>query len=258
MNKAIKVVLVDGRELVRQGLRHMLEPEGDMTVVGDYASAEEALVQMARLRSDIVLMGNQMPGMSWIEATRSLKRSGPSSGAEVIILAESVDYRVEALEGGAASYLLKDITRTELVQAIRQVYRDRCSLKECDDLVEGAIELVVPPPADAAGLLRFMCQLAEILHEDFASIICTVGSWDRGTVVTIRPQPTTVVSLPIRLANLPEVEKVEEESLAGGIFPSFPKKLWFLPKLGISPGKRIRVTLKETSTTREELVSLSV
>jgi len=121
----------------------MLESEEDVQVVGDYASAEEALFEMIRLRCDIVLLGTQMPGMNWIEATRNLKRNKTSSSADVIILAESGHYRAEALKARAASYLLKDITRVELAQTIRQVYRNRQSLKECDGLVEEKVTEVV-------------------------------------------------------------------------------------------------------------------
>ncbi len=256
MNNAIRIVIVDSRELVRHGLRHMLETEEDMQVVGDYTSAEEALVQMVRLRQDIVLMGTQMPRMNVIEATRSLKRSVPNQDGDVIILAESADYQVDALAAGAASCLLKDITRAELTQAIRQVYRNRHSVEEFASLMEEVVELVIPPPANAVWLLRFMCHMGEILHDDFASIICTVGSWDRDTVITIQPQPTTSASLPILLANIPEVEKVEEESLARGIFSSFPRKLGLLPMLGINLSKRIHITLKEPDMTRQELANV--
>jgi len=229
----------------------MLEAEEDMKVVGDYASAEEALFEMIRLRCDIVIMGAWMPGINWLEATRSLKGNKIYFDVDVIILAESELYRAEAMEAGVAGYFLKDITCTELAQAIRQVYRNSHSLKESDDLIEEAVELVIPPPANAACLLRFMHQLAEILHDGFASIICTVGSWDRGTVITIQPYGTTHSSLIVALANIAEVEKVEEEPLAKGAFPHFAKKFSLLPSLGINPSTRIRVTLKESVTAKQ-------
>jgi len=255
MNKVIRIVLVDGRELVRYGLRHMLESEEDMKIVGDYASAEEALFEMIRLHTKIIIMGTWAPGMNWLEATRSLKRNSLYSGIDVIILAESGHYRAEAMEAGATSYLLKDTTRTELTQAIRQVYRDKHSSKECADLVEDAVELVIPPSANAACLLRFMYQLAEILHDGFNSIICTVGSWNRGTVITIRPYSTTNSSLIIALANMAEVDKVEEEPLTRSTSSSLPKKFRLSPRLGINPSQRLRITLKEPDTARQELVT---
>ncbi len=96
MNKAIRIVLIDGRELARYGLRHILESEEDMNIVGDYASAEEALSETPRHRQDITLMGTQLPEMNWVEATRNLKRSRLNLGGDIIILAESAGHRSHA------------------------------------------------------------------------------------------------------------------------------------------------------------------
>jgi len=233
MNKAIRILLVDDFEVVRYGLRYMLTPEEDMDVVGD-CDAEEASSKIARLHPDIVLTG--MPGIIY-----SLKRD--LDYGDVIVLAESLDYRAEALEAGAASYLLKDVTRVELAQAIRQVYPNRPLV------VKEAVELVIPPPDNVAQLLRFMCQLGEILHDDFTSIVWEAVSRDCGAVINFLTQPATSSSLLSKLANMPEVDKVEE--LAGGVFSSLPKRFGFLLRLGISPSKRFSVTLKETSIAQE-------
>ncbi len=233
MNKAIRVLLVDDFEVVRQGLRYMLTPEEDMDVVGN-CDAEEASSKIARLHPDIVLTG--MPGI-----IRSLKRN--LDYGDVIVLAKSLDYRAEALEAGVASYLLQDVTRVELVEAIRQVYSNRTLV------VKEAVELVIPPPSNVTQLLRFMCQLGEIL-DNSASIQWEAVSRDRDTVITILTQPATSSSLLIKLANMPEVDKVEE--LAGDAFSSLPKRFGFLLKLGIiSPSKRFRVTLEETGVAQE-------
>lgn len=252
MNKAIRILVVDDNELVRYGLRRMLEPEEDMEVVGDCANAEEAFSKVSRLHPNMVLMGAEMPGTNGIEATRSLKRNGLDYGGDVIVLGDSVDYRDKALEAGAASYLVKNVTREELAQAVREVYQNRHSVERCNGYVDEAVELVVPPPADAACLLRFMYRLEEIFNDNFATILRTVGSWSGPTIITILLGPSTSLSLLVlKLANMPEVEKVEEEPLARG---TFAKNMGVLPELSISPSERIRVTLKETSMARRELV----
>ncbi len=241
--KDIRILLIDNCELVRLGVRSMLEQEKDMEIVGECSSAEEAPFQIVRLRPDILLLDAQLPGMNWIEATTSLKRSRPEPGLDVIVLADSLDYRAKALEAGAASCLLKDIKHTEFAQTIRQVYQNSHPLKERDSLVEEVVELVIPPPANAALLLRFMCQLGDILNGDFASIICTVGSWDRGTVITIRSRPNMLPNLAVELANMPEVEKVEEEPLVKGALSNFTNKFEFPIRLETNPGRRLYVTL---------------
>ena len=253
MNKDIRIFLVDGRELVRHGLRHMIEPEEDMMVLGDCADAEEALIETIRLHQNITLMGTHMSGMNAIEATRRLKRDRMNHGNEVIILGESVDYQAEAFEAGAASYLPNDISRVKLVQTIRQVYQNRYPQKESAGFAEELVELVIPPPANAACLMRFMYQLVEIFHDDSddsASIIrMVVGSWDRGTVITTRPQPMTFPGFLIALANMPEVEKVEETGEG-----SFQKHNQCMKAFSLSHSKKtMRVTLKETGMTRQEL-----
>lgn len=252
MRKAISIVLVDGHELTRHGLRSLLEEEEDMNVAGDYYSLKEALSEMARSRQDIILIGTHLTGMTAMEATRILKRNRPNTNAEVIFLAESMDYLAEALSAGAAAYLHQDTTHIELVQTIRQVYRDSQSPKEHNGGVEEAVELVIPPPADATRLLRFMCQLAEMLHDDFGSIISTVGSWNSGTVITVRTNSATPAELLIHLANMPEVEKVEEQTLSRDIFSDLTKKFTLRPRLRVSLSKRLRVTLKETARVKQE------
>lgn len=247
MKEAIRILLVDDQELVRHGLRHMLEQEKDMEVVGDCASAEEALSRMTRLCPDIVLMDTQMPGMSGIEATHHLKRSGMDYDGEIIILADSTHYQVDALQAGAAGYLTKkDLKHTELNQYIREIYWSKQLLENSESLLEEAVELVIPPSANAGRLLRFTCQLEERLYDNYASIMHLVGSWDRGTVITILLKPDRLSSLQDKLGNMPDVEKVVDEPLASDASFSFPRKFGELPGPGINPSKRFRVTLKET------------
>jgi DNA-binding NarL/FixJ family response regulator len=250
MKEDIKVLLVDDHELIRQGLQGMLEPQEGIEVVGDYSSAEEALPQIRRLSPDIVLMDTHMPGVNGIEATRLLKGKELHCDVDVIMLAESAHYQAEALEAGAAAFLLKDVKSEELTQTIRQVYRNKHSLEEGPSLIN-EVELVIPPTADAARLLRFVCQLEETHKDSHSGIRQIVGSWDRGTVITIQLFNNPLVNFLDRLGNMPEVEKVEEEPLARGAFSSSLKKFGVLPRSSISPSKRISVTLKETGMARQ-------
>ncbi len=232
MDKAITILLVSDSEILRHGLRQMLESAEEMEVVGDCATTEALSKMMAGLHPNTVVLDAGMPRTNVIEAIRSLKRKELGYDSDIIILAESLDYRGEALGAGAASYLLKNITGVELARAIRKVYQDR------GETGQEVIELVISLPRNAARLFQFMCQLEELLHDYRAIIISTIGSWAQAPVMTVQLKPDIVSSLLIKLASMPEVEKVEEQSLAGG---AFAKKL----TLRIRPSKRFSVTLKE-------------
>ena len=118
--ETIRILLVDDHQVVREGLRHMLQPEMDMQVVGEAASVEEALAQVDLLTPDVILMDVKMPGMGGIEGTRKLKEKHPSCNVIIFTLYE--DYLTEAIKAGAVGFLLKSIKREELAMAIRSVY----------------------------------------------------------------------------------------------------------------------------------------
>jgi len=122
----IRIVLVDDHQVVREGLRHMLELEADMEVVGEAADAKEALTQVESLSPEVILMDIKMPGEDGIELTRQLKEKQPA--CNVIMLTLYDEYLAQAIEAGAVGYLLKDIKREELVRAIRAVHQGRSPL----------------------------------------------------------------------------------------------------------------------------------
>lgn len=123
---AIRVLIVDDHQVVRSGLRLMLDLEDDIKVVGEASSAEEAFTQAELLSPDIVLMDIKMPGMSGVEATRILKERQPSCNVIVLTLYE--EHMAQAIEAGAAGYLLKDVKHKELSQAIRAVHQGQSPL----------------------------------------------------------------------------------------------------------------------------------
>jgi len=117
---------------------------------------------------------------------------------------------------------------------------------------EEAVELVVPPSTNIPWLLRFMVQLEKILHDNDSrgSMLSTVRSWDCGAVITVLLEPTQVSNLVIKLACMPDVEKVEEDWPATGAFSSFADRLRVLPTSSINPSKRFYLTLKEPDVAR--------
>ena len=242
MKRRLKVLLVDDQELVRHGLRRMLETEEDIEVVGECAGANEAFSQVEKLSPDVVLMDAQMPGVNGIEATHHLKENGLDYGGDVIVLAECADYLVESMKAGAAGYLLKDIKGPELADNIRKVYRNEHPPEDENEFIQDVVELVVHPTADAAQLLRFTNQVEKGLH---ASILQTVGSWDWGTAITVLLRPDSSSNLLDKLGDMPDVEKVEEESLTRDNLSGLLKKFMTLPRTRTSTVReKFLVTLK--------------
>jgi DNA-binding NarL/FixJ family response regulator len=116
-------MLVDDQDLVRSGLRMMLEGEGDIEVVADVGDAAAALAAADRHRLDVVLMDIRMPGTDGLEATRRLLEVRRDPPLRVIVLTtfDLDDYVYEALRAGASGFLLKNVTPAELAAAIRTV-----------------------------------------------------------------------------------------------------------------------------------------
>jgi len=122
----IRILLVDDQQVVREGLRRMLELEADLKVVGEVADAKEVFTQVELLSPEIILMDIKMPGVDGIELTRRLKERHPS--CNVIMLTLYDEYLTQAIEAGATGYLLKDVKREELLRAVRTVHEGRSPL----------------------------------------------------------------------------------------------------------------------------------
>jgi DNA-binding NarL/FixJ family response regulator len=119
--KHIKVLLVDDQQLVREGLRRMLELDDDIKVIGEANSGEDALLKVKDMNPDVILMDIKMSGISGIEATRRIKEE--NNNANIIMLTVYEDkYLAQAAEAGAVGYLLKDITQEELLRAVKVAF----------------------------------------------------------------------------------------------------------------------------------------
>jgi DNA-binding NarL/FixJ family response regulator len=114
---------VDDHELAREGLRSMLEHDPHLEIVAEAKNGREAVRLCQRWRPDLVLMDVRMPEMTGLEATREIRKALPSMRVLMVTMHEDAEYLVEAIDAGAAGYVLKDATRTELLGAIRRVLR---------------------------------------------------------------------------------------------------------------------------------------
>jgi two-component system, NarL family, response regulator LiaR len=124
----IKVLIVDDHQVVRQGLRTFLSLHPDIQVVGEACDGVDAVEKAGTLAPDVILMDLVMPKLDGISAIRQVKAQG--SAARVIALTSFTedDKVFPAIQAGAASYLLKDVSPGDLVEAIRAVHRGEARL----------------------------------------------------------------------------------------------------------------------------------
>jgi NarL family two-component system response regulator LiaR len=124
----ISVLIVDDHAVVRQGLKSLLSLQEDIEVVGEAANGLEAEEQTSRLLPDVVLMDLIMPQVDGIEATRRIRALSPST--QVIVLTSfGEDEKVfSAIKAGALSYLLKNVSPGDLVNAVQAAHRGETQL----------------------------------------------------------------------------------------------------------------------------------
>ena|SRR2546423_1819771 len=124
----MRILLADDHQIVREGLRGLLQQEGDMEVIGEAADGRAAVQMTHDMSPDVVVMDVGMPGLNGIEATRQIMNKEPD--AKVVALSMHADRRFmgEMLKAGAKGYLLKDGAFEELANAIRSVVADKVYL----------------------------------------------------------------------------------------------------------------------------------
>ena len=125
----ITVAIADDQELVRAGLRMIVEGEHDLVVVGEASNGDEAIALARRTKPDVVLMDVRMPGMDGIEATEELVAEASSQLKILMLTTFDLDeYVYDAMRVGASGFLLKDMPGEDIVMAIRQAARGTGSL----------------------------------------------------------------------------------------------------------------------------------
>jgi DNA-binding NarL/FixJ family response regulator len=121
---SIRILIADDQELIRTGLRLVLQSHDDLDVVGEAADGREAVQLAVSLRPDVILMDIRMPRMDGIEAVAQLTTAEVQPVPRVLILTtfDLDEYVFGALRAGAAGFLLKDASRDRLVEAIRVIH----------------------------------------------------------------------------------------------------------------------------------------
>ena len=172
--KKIRVLLVDDHAVVRQGLRALLEAEGDIAVVGEAENGRQAVAQAKKTLPDVVVMDVAMPGMNGLEATRQIVRNVPSAKVLVLTSYGDDDYVAQLLEAGATGYLVKQTAAADLLKAIREV-RAKATRSSARPLPNGCGSrrprgLQRAQPATQAGRLTSReAEVLQLVAEGFAN-----------------------------------------------------------------------------------------
>lgn len=124
MTMNVKVLLVEDHDIVRQGIRMLLETEPWITICGEVPNGSEALKMIPSMKPDIVLMDMNMPVMNGIDCTKKIKQQ--FSGKKVLVLSmhDNENYLMDMLDAGADGYVLKNANKEELLFAIRKIAND--------------------------------------------------------------------------------------------------------------------------------------
>ncbi len=162
----IRVLVVDDEALVRDGLRAIAELEADIDVVGEAAEGGEAIRLVRDLRPDVVLMDIRMTGMDGIEATRRVLAEPDPPKVVVLTTFDRNEYVYDAMKAGASGFLLKDVRRGQLTDAIRTVVAGDTLVAPAITrrLVEEFCRAPAPDVARSAELAALTAREVEVLQ----------------------------------------------------------------------------------------------
>lgn len=119
----ITVIIVDDHPLVREGISKILSLEPDIKIIGEATNGQEAIEQALSKNPDIILMDINMPGISGVEACRTINSKRPGIGIIGLTIHDQEEYFFEFIRAGASAYILKDVSPDQLVNTIRGVSR---------------------------------------------------------------------------------------------------------------------------------------
>lgn len=117
----VSILLADDHQVVRLGLRTLLEAEPDFRIVGEAKDGLEAKTLVERLKPDVLVVDMMMPGLNGLEVVRQVAALSPTTRAIVLSMQANEAYVLEALKHGAAGYILKQSDLSDVVRAIREV-----------------------------------------------------------------------------------------------------------------------------------------
>ncbi len=155
----IRILLADDHNVLREGMRLLLERQPGFQVVGEASDGRETIGLVEDQHPDVVIMDIAMPNLNGIEATRRITERSPRTGVVILSMHHDESYVIQSLKAGARAYLLKDALKTELISAIQAV---------------------------AQGKSFFSPKISQILQEDYVQALGRKGAHDSYDLLTDR------------------------------------------------------------------------
>jgi NarL family two-component system response regulator LiaR len=156
-------MIVDDHAMVRKGLAAFLKVKPDLELVGEASDGEAALLECERCQPDVVLMDLMMPRIDGISATRTLRTRCPNIQVIALTSFQDKDLVQGALQAGAISYLLKNVSGDDLADAVRAAYAGRPTL--APEAVQALVDIVNPGPVPGDELTPREREVLELVVE---------------------------------------------------------------------------------------------
>lgn len=131
VQEVIRVVIVESREAMREGIRQMLTDDESIKVIGESKGIKDSMQQIQKLYPDIVILGGDHSGADNLKLIRQIKMF--TQRISIIVLSDERELLVEAIDSGSAAFLTRDVERNELISAIRIIYLWRSILFQNDE-----------------------------------------------------------------------------------------------------------------------------
>jgi DNA-binding NarL/FixJ family response regulator len=154
--KRITILIVEDHAIVRQGLRRMLDLEADLEVVGEAQDGRQAIEMAKKFHPDVVLMDVAMPMLNGLEATRQVIKALPATKVLILSAHGDLAYVTNAMECGAAGFLLKQTSASEMYRAIREVHKGKTFFSPS---ISKRFDHFDPPPSGRSGTIKKATEL---------------------------------------------------------------------------------------------------
>jgi NarL family two-component system response regulator LiaR len=186
----IRVLIVDDHSMVRAGLATFIRIKADLELVGEGRNGQDALRLCEQLQPDVVLMDQVMPKMDGVEATRAIRERWPEIQIIALTSFKEKEMVQEALQAGAISYLLKDVSVDDLAEAIRAAHAGRPTL--APEATQALIQVASHPPAPGHDLTPREREVLALMVEGLNNP--QIGERLYISVTTVRSHVSSILS----------------------------------------------------------------